>query len=378
MPGDITACQGCGYRPLELLLDMGLQPPPEGSGARGRYPLRLVRCAGCTLVQLDYAVPPGELFAKDHPYSTGNSAALRQHYRQLTKEIAGDQRLADGDVVIDIGANDGTLLNSYPEDYGLRRIAVEPTDQGKKFGGTWYPFSFSRELAGKIRSQYGQAKVITACNVLAHVPDVHDFLDGVTELLGDDGVFVTENHDVHSIFSGNQVDTIYHEHLRYYSPASLARLLEDHGLHVEAIEPVQTHGGSFRTTARQAPGGFPVDARIAATALRALLYQLVVQKNHQVYGIGAATRATPLIHYAGIGSFINRVCEVSGSDKIGHKMPGTQVPVTDEADLIADQPAYALLFNWHMADVVVPKLRERGYKGKFIVPLPQPKVIEDA
>ena len=373
--GEVKSCQGCGSPELLLLLDMGLQPPPEGSGAKYKYPLRLVRCPRCTLVQLDYVVPPEELFAPDHPYATGNSEALRRHYEHLAWEYSGLP--ADGDLVADIGANDGTLIGSFAP--RLTRVAVEPTNQVRKCpeGVIRYQEPWSVGLAGRLRDEYGHAKVITACNVFAHVPDVHDFLDGVTELLADDGYFVTENHDVHSIFAGNQVDTIYHEHLRYYSPGSLSRLLEGHGLHVEYVKPVQTHGGSFRTVSRLTKAGFPVDARIAATALRAMLYQFTVQQRKKVYGIGAATRATPLIHFAGVAEFIDRVCEVSGSDKIGSRMPGTQLRVVDEAELLESQPDYALLFSWHMADVIVPKLRERGYKGKFIVPLPQPKVLDD-
>lgn len=376
--GEITACQGCGGKTLGLILDMGMQPVPEGAAAGKRYPLRLVVCDDCALAQLDYAVPAGELFPADHPYSTGNSAALRKHYEDLTRSIAGT--LHTGDVVVDIGANDGTLLAGYPPGRGsLTRIAVEPTDQGKKAPGgvEWVKEFFTREVACKIREQYGPAKVITACNVLAHVPDVHDFLNGVDSLLDDDGVFVTENHDLYSILDGNQIDTVYHEHLRYYTTGTLSRLLEDHGMRVHSSLTVPTHGGSFRLTAYKARGDFPARARIAATALRGMLYKVTQQDRKKVYGIGAATRAVPLIHYAGIADFITCVCEVPGSDKIGQKMPGTQIPVVDESDLIRDQPAYALLFNWHMADVVIPKLRGAGYQGRFIAPLPEPRVLDD-
>jgi hypothetical protein len=372
MPGEAKECGGCGaHGLLAPLFDMGMQPVPEGARAGKRYPLKLVRCENCGLVQLSYAVDPAELFPKDHPYSTGNSAALREHYEDLARTIAGT--LHTGDVVVDIGANDGTLLNGYPD--GLRKIAVEPTDQGRKFKGTYYPFFFTEELARKIVSQYGPAKVITAMNVLAHVPDVHDFLDGVAVLLDDDGVFITENHDLHSITSGLQLDAIYHEHLRYYTAGTLCRLLEQHGFRVASSLPVPTHGGSFRVTAHKTRQDFPERARMAATALRGMLYQFTRQRQ-KVYGIGATTRATPLIHYAGISDFITCVCEVPGSDKIGQNMPGTSIPVVDEAVLLTDQPAYALLLNWHLAADVVPKLRAAGYKGKFLVPLPEPKVLD--
>lgn len=363
---------------------MGTQPLAEGGSAHS-YPLRLIRCDECSLVQLDYAVDPAEVFRPEHPYSTGNSAALRKHYGRLARNLSSS--LFIGDVVVDIGANDGTLLRSFSGRIGnpdLKLVAIEPTDQIRKpasYGNQApleiYQAPFTWPLAHEIHAQHGPAKVITACNVLAHVPDMHDFLRGVEELLDPDGVFVTENHDLFSITDGLQIDTIYHEHLRYYSAASLSRLLEDHGLRVTSLQPIPTHGGSFRITARRARTDFPARARVAATALRGMLWKIVHDEKKTVYGISAATRATPLIHYAGLAGFIGITCEVAGSDKIGTLIPGTQVLVVSEENLILNQPEYALLFNWHMADVIIPKLRAAGYKGKFIVPLPEPKVLDD-
>lgn len=386
MHGTVKSCGGCGADAcdLSLLLDMGLQPLPESLGASRRYPLRLVRCLECSLVQLDHIPDPAQVFKKNHPYSTGNSAALREHYRELACDIA--TRLLVDDVVVDIGANDGTLLRSFSGSLGnpaLKLVAVEPTNQIRKpatYGNraplrTYREF-FSAKLAMKIREECGPAKVVTACNVLAHVPDPHDFMEGVRTLLAGDGLFVTENHDVASVLDGLQIDTIYHEHLRYYSPATLAFLLERHGFRVERQVSADTHGGSFRTYARLAKPDFTRRASVAATALRAMLWKFREDRK-TVYGVSAATRATPLIHYAGIQDMITACGEVPGSDKIGTKIPGTQIPVVDEQALIDNQADYALLFNWHMADKVIPKLREAGYKGKFIVPLPEPRVLDE-
>lgn len=374
MSGPVVECGGCGSGELYPFFDMGRQPVPEGASAGKLYPLQLVRCADCGLVQLDYIVPQEELFAADHPYSTGNSAALRDHYVALAHELG--HGLGQG-LVVDIGANDGTLLSYFEPSY-RPCIAVEPTSQGLKCGPdvTLYQEFFTAELASRIYGTHGPAKVITACNVLAHVPDVHDFLDGVAILLDDDGLFVTENHDLYSVIDGTQLDAIYHEHLRYYSAATLSRLLEQHGLRVERIGPVDTHGGSFRAYARKSRGGFPGRAKAAATALRGMLWKITEAEKRTVYGIGACTRATPLIHYAGIAPYLACVCEVAGSDKIGQVMPGTSIPVVDERMLFEEPPDYALLFAWHMKDVIVPKLRKLGYEGKFIVPLPSPEVLD--
>jgi hypothetical protein len=275
--------------------------------------------------------------------------------------------------VVDVGANDGTFLSFMHG--GQRRIAVEPTSQAAKIkNATVYRKFFTRELAEIIRETHGPASLITACNVLAHVPDPHDFINGVKLLLSDDGVFLTENHDLASVVNGLQIDTVYHEHLRYWSPATLSRLLEMHGFFVQSSIPVGTHGGSFRVIG----GHAKPDLRLRAEAVASRLEELVkgCAAEGPVYGIGAATRATPLLHFANLAPYIDCVCEVAGSEKIGTRMPGTNIPVVNEGRLLLDQPSYALLFSWHIAATLVPKLRSAGYRGRFIVPLPEPKVIE--
>ena len=370
----VITCGICGSADLTKILDMGMQPLAERDSER--YPLVLMQCGDCSLVQLSCIVDQATVFPLDHPYATGNTRALREHFGRLAARLEAD--LSPGDLVVDIGANDGTFLAAYNNEI-VRRVAVEPTNQARKCGergiATYQEF-FTVELGEQIRAEHGHAKVITACNVLAHVPDPHDFVAGVAALLADDGVFVTENHDVASILDGLQIDTIYHEHLRYYSLASLSHLLAMHGLDVTDVERVGTHGGSLRVTARKRRGDLSDRAYEAATKLHLLLSRLVVTEGAAVYGIGAATRATPLIYFAGLTGLITCVCEVSASEKIGTKMPGTQIPVIDEVYLIADQPPYALLFSWHIAGSLMPKLREMGYRGKFIIPLPE-AVITD-
>lgn len=367
---DVTACGICGSADLAVILDMGMQPLAERDSEL--YPLKLMQCGDCSLVQLSYIVDQATVFPLDHPYATGNTRALREHFARL----AGGLPAGSGPVV-DIGANDGTFLGHVT---GRPRVAVEPTDQidkacarGIEHG---YQKFFTRDLGWRIRAECGPADVVVATNVLAHVPDPHDFVAGVAQLLDDDGVFVTENHDLRSITEGLQIDTVYHEHLRYYSIGSLSRLLGMHGLDVTDVERIGTHGGSLRVTARKRRGDLSDRAYGAATRLHLLLSRLVVTEGAAVYGIGAATRATPLTYFAGLSGLINCVCEVATSEKIGTCMPGTAIPVVDEAKLIADQPPYALLFSWHIADSLMPKLREMGYRGKFIIPLPEAVIID--
>jgi hypothetical protein len=353
---------------------MGPQPLAERDTGQ-RYPLRLLECANCALVQLSYIADQREVFPPDHPYSTGNTKALREHFASLAADLA--PVVKDG-LAVEIGSNDGTFLaalrDSAPQ---ARLLGVEPTGQAGKCAARGIEVIrefFTLDTAYRIRSERGPAALVTASNVLAHVPDPHDFLDGVYALLAEDGVFVTENHDWGSVVNGLQIDTVYHEHARIYSVASLSHLLAKQGFLISDMKRLPLHGGSFRTYAVRQKPNLEVRAEAAAKALRALLDGAVQQG--PVYGIGACTRATPLIHYAGIASYLDCICEVPGSDKIGTCMPGTQIPVVDEAKLIADQPPWALLFAWHWTDSIVPALRAKGYQGRIIVPLPAPKVID--
>lgn len=374
---EITACGTCGGGKLTTILDLGRQPLAERESEP--YPLVLLRCEDCTLVQLSYQVDPHEVFPPDHPYATGNTAFLRQHFAGLAEELA-PYAPDDYDVVVDVGANDGTLLAAYPGEHPLTRVAVEPTRQAAKCrerGLRTFQEFFTKDVARLIVSNVGQAKVVTACNVLAHVSDPHDFLEGVRALLHPDGVFVTENHDVNRILRGLQIDTIYHEHLRYYSITSLSRLLGMHGLTVTRVDGISTHGGSFRVWASlQDANVSDLQGRAQRAAVK--LNNLVETATcaGAVYGIGATTRATPLIHYANLATLITCVCEVAGSEKIGMMMPGTKIPVVPDEQLIKDQPPHALVFSWHIANGIITKLRLMGYGGKFIIPLPDPHVYD--
>lgn len=377
--GTVLLCGSCGHGPLDPVLDMGMQPLPQATPgyASLRYPLRLVRCARCTLIQLDYIVPQVMLFPDGYPYATGNTKALRDHFAGLARDVAG--LIAPGDLVIDIGGNDGTMLKALREitpDNPL--LLVEPTDQARKAEqaridiiGTYFTASTAR----RIRQGYGHAAVIIASSVFGHVPDPHDFLDGVTELLADDGTLIIENQDWHNVINGLQVDTVYHEHLRYYTPASLSYLLERHGLIITSLTRTAMHGGAFRAVCSRQGGD--LKERVAALVTRLIRLLDEAACAGPVYAVGAPTRATPLVNYASIGPYLSCACELAGSEKIGACIPGTSVPVVDEQALIDDQPPHALLLAWDSADIIIPALRKRGYRGRFIIPLPEPRYADD-
>lgn len=379
--GPVLLCGSCGHGPLRPVLDLGDQPLPQarpGIEDDRRYPLRLVRCTRCTLVHLDYIVPQRDLFPDGYPYATGNTKALRDHFARLAVEIVKIGP-APGDLIIDIGGNDGTMLKALREIAPDNRLLlVEPTAQARKAGQAGIDIVgayFTAGTARKIRQGYGPAKVITASSVFGHVPDPHDFLDGVTELLADDGMLIIENQDWHNIIQDLQIDTIYHEHLRYYTPASLSFLLEQHGLIITSLTRTAMHGGAFRAVCARQAGDLKRRVADLVTRLIRLLDEAVCAG--PVYAVGAPTRATPLVNYASIGSYLACACEVTGSEKIGALIPGTDVRIVDEQILIDDQPPHALLLAWDSADTIIPALRKRGYAGRFILPLPEPRYADD-
>ena len=365
----VETCDVCGGRDLELVLDLGTSPPtcnmhPVGKRpvSEEHHPLELLRCSTCGFVCLSVVVDREQVFPQDYPYSSGNSEALHRNFEDLASRC----EVGPDDLVVDIGANDGTLLSKFD----CRTVGVEPTRQILKGDTAAYHDFFSDTLAAWIRMQHGPAKVITACNVLAHVDDLDDVMRGIDTLLAPDGVLIAENHDLASVVAG-QWDTVYHEHLRYFDPHSFANLLWRYGFG-GAWKPISTHGGSFRYIASRGGVNSATSRRydfkrLAAWAdnnrwdlrERCLSFPLV--------GIGATARATTIINYCGLDvEDVEFVCEVSGSDKIGRYIPGTRIPVVDESELGNRD---AILFSHHLRDVIEPNLRARGYTGTLYEPL---------
>ena len=368
----VMRCGLCASRKLTLLLDLGDQPLAERMGDGPRFPLSLQQCENCSMVQLGYIPDRAQVFPEGHPYTTGATEALRVHFRDLAMLLAGP--LEPGDVVVDIGANDGTLLDCMPS--YVRKVAVEPTGQAAKCRDrgfrTWQGM-FTTDVAKDIEHVMGgKAKLVTATNVMSHVDDPHEVMAAVVSLLDpDEGVLAAENHDMNSVLRWLQIDTIYHEHAWYWSPVTFGMLAQMHGLDVTNTTPVGTHGGSFRTMARPRRSDFGARAAEALASLRSL----VSGAEGRIYGVGATTRASTLIHAAGLADRIRFVCEVNGSEKIGKMMPGTRIRVVPEQLLIDDQPEFALLFAWHLRGHLIPKLEHMGYKGRIILPLPRAVIV---
>jgi hypothetical protein len=386
-----------GYLPpVNAMPPIGTRPAEQPA-----YPAQVLCCRDCQLVQLGLIVDPAILFPPEYPYTSGTTKSLRGNFAELSREVASLYPLSSSDLVVDIGSNDGTLLSNFSSRGPV--FGIEPTQAGELANKRGIPTLISfmnRQAVHTTIRRNGKAKIVTAANVFAHIEDIHEIVECILELLTDDGILISESHYLVSLIETLQYDTIYHEHLRHYSLTSLKRLLEMHGLEAIHARRIPTHGGSIRVYAARA-GKYPVRKTVGETLaieaqeltpekLRSFrsrvvqskldLYALLKEikaRGERIYGIGAPSRASTLINYVGLDDgILDCVLEIQGSYKVGKYIPGTLIPVLEESRLFEDQPEYALLLSWHIAPELMPKLASRGFRGKFILPLPAPHVVQ--
>jgi SAM-dependent methyltransferase len=403
----VDRCQVCDSPELDPILFLGYLPPVNTMPLIGSplseqpaYPAELLFCKKCALAQLGLIVDPAILFPPSYPYTSGTTKILRENFAELSREVDSLHPLKPKQLIIDIGSNDGTLLSNFQKN-GVRVFGIEPTNAAKLAIERGIPSTisfFTKPIAEKVVANEGQAKIVTATNVFAHIEDIHDIVAGILTLLSDDGIFISESHYFRSLLETLQYDTIYHEHLRYYTLTSLRNLLGMHGLEVIHAKRIPTHGGSIRVYAARkdrhpvqpsiekilaeeereiTPDTFARFKRAVVNSKLELLALLkdIKRDGGRIYGIGAPSRASTLINYVGLDNgVLDCVLEIKGSYKIGKYVPGTVIPVVEEGRLFSDQPEYALLLSWHIADELIPKLTERGFRGRYIIPLPSPRV----
>ncbi len=404
----IQHCQVCRGKDLTSVLFVGYLPPVNGMpnvgtrpGEQPAYPAEVLLCATCQLVQLSLVVDPNILFPPEYPYTSRTTKILRENFAELYSEAKSLVPLDEKSLIVDVGSNDGTLLSNFKKGGHLVR-GIEPTEralEANEVGIKTVMAFFNAESAGKVVEDAGKARIVTATNVFAHIDDVQGVVNNIVGLLDDQGVFISESHYLYALLDTLQYDTVYHEHLRYYSVQALQYLLEGQGLEIFHVKRIPTHGGSVRVYAAR-KGSYPVKPSVAeilaAERARPLtaqfedfrermvrskleLYRLLAELHRdkkRVVGIGAPSRASTLINYVGLDDgTLDAVLEIKGSHKIGKYMPGTLIPVLEESYLFEKQPDVAMLLSWHIADELIPKLREKGYKGSFIVPLPEPHLV---
>lgn len=409
--GHLSRCQICGSGDLQSIIDMGycapcdsLRTAPQMREPERSYPLNLLRCRACGLVQIDHVVDPRELFFPDYPYRSGITETLRRNLFAMSSHVAGHTGLRGDALVIDIGSNDGSILEGFKA-RGNRVLGVEPTKIAQIAVANGIPTVnafFDREVAQRIVSEHGPAGLVTAANVFAHVNRLTTLLEGIGDLLQEGGWFVSESHYMVSILETLQYDSIYHEHLRYYLVRPLQRLFEAHGFTLVDVERIPNYGGSIRAYARKGKG-HRVEPRVAElialeegmgaygdaaykrfaerilksrNELRSLMVRLH-DEGRKVVGVGCPGRCVTLLAYCGVSTdLMPYIAEQATSLKLGMFTPSTHIPIIDEAAMLAEQPDYAVILSWHYAEPIIRALRQKGLRSKIIVPLPDLRILD--
>ena len=403
----VELCRACGTGPLELLLDLGTMPLANAlvssPGAdEDRYPLRLVFCTRCSLVQIDEAVAPEKLFA-EYLYFSSFSASFVEHARLLAEKLIGARGLGRDSLVVELASNDGYLLQHY-RDRGVPVLGIEPAQNvaavALERGIPTRAAFFGRELGAQLVAEGLQADVLHAHNVLAHVADLNGFVAGIAQVLKPAGVALIEVPYVRAMVERTEFDTIYHEHLCYFALVALAPLFARHGLEVVDVERVAVHGGSLRLCVALA--GTPATAAVAAlmaeeraagmehiafyrgfaekvaalgARLRATLGELKAA-GARLAGYGAAAKAAVLLNYVRLPEGTLAFVADKSPHKQGRFLPGVGLEVRPVDVLLEEQPDYVLLMAWNLKDEILEQQAEyRRRGGRFILPLPEVEIL---
>ncbi len=366
------------------------------------WPLDLAWCPACSLVQITETVPPEKMF-REYAYFSSFSDTMVQHARQIAESLTDRCQLHGDSLVVEVASNDGYLLQWYQR-AGVPVLGIEPARniarvaEEQKGVPTISEF-FGRELADQLVAGGQRADVIHANNVLAHVPDLNGVVAGFKTLLKPNGVVVVEAPYLKDLIEHVEFDTIYHEHLCYFSLTAFDRLFRRHGLEIVDAERLPIHGGSLRIFARHAgtvPVGESVRTMLADEAIWANseshyldFGQRVEQLRHELTGLlrtlkadnqriavyGASAKGSTLLNFFGIGADTLDYVVDRSTVKQGRYTPGTRLKIYDPDKLTTDQPDYCLLLTWNFADeILAQQQRYREQGGKFIIPIPNVRV----
>ena len=406
---DSASCRSCGHTGLMPVLDLGMMPLSDGmltagqlDQPEGMYPLETAYCPNCSLVQILETVPPEKLFCEDYPYYSSFSDTLLEHSRENALSLIEKRELDSNSLVVELASNDGYLLKNFVEAQ-IPVLGIDPAEgparEAEKIGVPTLNTFFGKKLAQKLCEEGKQADVIIANNVLAHVADTNGFVEGISILLKDTGVVVIEVPYVLDLIEHCEFDTIYHEHLCYFSVTALDQLFRRHSLFINDIKRLSIHGGSLRLyiehhenvldsvqslLVKEAELGvngskyyesFGHKVRKIQQKMRKLITDLKAD-GKRIAAYGAAAKGTIMLNYIGAGPEEIDFVVDRNVHKQGKYMPGMHIPICDPVRLMEDRPDYVIILPWNFKDEILSQqspFRDQG--GKFIVPIPEVEVV---
>ena len=412
MAGPVAACRACGGRLTVTMADLGMQPAsnaflesPKDFAREQRYPLRAKVCELCKLVQLDYDVAREELFG-NYVYFSSYSDIWLAHASAYCDMARRRFSLNSASLVVELASNDGYLLKNFLK-MGVPVLGIDPSDTvaaaAEKIGVPTLVEFFGRKVAGDLATQGRQADLIIANNVLAHVPDLNDFVAGIALLLRPNGSATIEFPHLLELIEHVEFDTIYHEHYSYFSLYAIEQVFKRHGLRIYDLERLSTHGGSLRlfaahaartdlqdsallreVRAQESAAGladlktylqFAQRVEACRDSLRAFLSS-ARQEGKRVVAYGAAAKGNTLLNFCGVTPAEIAIVADRNPHKQGKYLPGTHIPVVPPEELLRLKPAYVLILPWNLRDEISRQLAQiAAWGGRFVTPVPEAKVL---